>query len=128
LKRFQKKFRIEGKQELIEQAFIAKADGTDVRVRKTTIMGEDGDPESSYTMTAKHRPMNQEAETEISPEIYEGLIPVFTSVMAKTRYKWKGWDVDDIHEGNDIGKIVAEYEYGEEDKTVAVPVTWKVKA
>jgi len=118
----------EGKVELIEQAFIAQADGTDVRIRKTSVQDEKGEQKDSYTMTAKHRPLDQEAETDITEEIFSGLMPIAEKLMSKTRYKWNGWDVDNIQAGNLAGTIVAEYEYGEDEKTVAVPVDWKIKA
>lgn len=103
--------------ERIEQGFIAMAPGgTDVRIRKASIDGVE-----SYTMTAKHRPLYQEAEMEISKEIFESLWPTVKKPMLKTRYKWQGWDVDAL----DSGEIWAEFELEEGQGQVKLPSAWQ---
>ena len=101
------------KSKVIEQGFISKVDACDVRIRSC---------EDKYTMTAKFRPLNQEAETEITKEMFDALWPATTDKMKKTRYDYKGWEIDVLEDG----RIIAEYEYTKET-TVDLPTTWKVK-
>jgi hypothetical protein len=103
----------------ISQGFISevKKDGKphcDVRIRNQ---------EGKYTLTAKYRPENQEAEMTISKEIFDALWTTVTRKEIKTRYKTKGWEVDAL----DDGRIFAEYEFDENEKKVSVPEHWKRK-
>ena len=103
--------------ERIEQGFIAKAGKeADVRIRKAVIDGSE-----TYTMTAKHRPTYQEAETEISKEMFETLWSLVSEPMLKTRYKWQGWDID----ANDNGQVWAEYEMPEGQNKIQLPEGWE---
>ena len=101
--------------EEISQGFIAKSGDSDVRIRKTVV--NSAEAETTYTLTAKHRPLSQESEMVISKEMFDALWAVTSSQMRKTRYKWNGWDIDEFPDG----KVVAEYEYEEGAKEVVVP-------
>ena len=102
----------------IKQGTVASSsDGTFmVRVRMSTEKGKD--PE--YTMTAKCYPTSDEAETEISKEIFEGFYPSLSRREVKTRYVWNGWDIDDIADGDRAGRKVAEFEHDGNSK-VEIP-------
>lgn len=111
----------------ITQGFIAKIDGgTDVRIRKTEQDGKD--PE--YTMTCKYRPLFQEAETEISQEMFDNLAPFAESMQVKDRYVWKGWDIDHVLENasrpQNVGEVWAEYELSENSGIPKIPECFKV--
>ena len=103
----------------IRQGFIAevrKGDKPfcDVRIR---------DQEGQYTLTAKFRPLNQEAEMKISKEIFDALWPIVQKEEKKTRYVIDGWEVDEL----DDGRIFAEYEFEDKEKKVKIPEHWKRK-
>lgn len=102
-----------GSGDQIQQGFISEAPNCDVRIRKR------GD---KYTMTSKFRPLHQEAEMEISKEMFDALWPIVTRTQNKTRYDYNGWEVDVMEDGS----IVAEYEYDKE-KSVSLPTNWKIK-
>lgn len=112
----------------ISQGFLVKGDNkTDLRIRKDESLGPDGEVlETSYTMTAKHRPMFQEAETSISKEIFDNLWGSTKKRMVKNRYKVDGWDVDELTEGDSSGEVWAEYEYSEGTKSVEIPKGWEL--
>lgn len=101
------------KGEVIQQGFISEAPNCDVRIRKR---GAD------YSLTAKFRPLNQEAEMEISKEMFETLWPTVIKPQNKTRYDYKGWEIDVMEDGS----IVAEFEYTKE-KSVNLPTHWKIR-
>lgn len=91
----------------IEQGFIAKPnDQCDVRIRREYHLNYRG--VYKYTQTTKFRPLNQEAEMEISEQMFNALWATATSKQTKTRYKWNGWDIDVFEDGG----VVAEYEKG----------------
>jgi len=102
-----------GKGKKIIQGFIIEVPGCDVRIRKV---------DEDYTMTAKYRPLSQEAETNITKEIFDALWPSISRKQSKTRYEYKGWEIDVM----DTGEVVAEFEYSKE-KTVDLPTHWKIK-
>jgi CYTH domain-containing protein len=104
---------------VIEQGYLAESQDGDsiLRVRKE----QDPDGAVEYTMTAKNYPTYSEAETEIDQPIYDGLRGVVKKVERKQRYKWNGWDIDVITEGNRAGRIVAEFELPEDEVSVAIP-------
>jgi hypothetical protein len=110
---------IEGSQ--IRQGFLIEIkDGggqalLDIRVRE-----RDG----KYTMTCKYRPENQEAETEITQEMFDTLWPLTQSQQHKTRYTYKGWEIDDIQDEG----IFAEYEFEDKETKASLPRGWKVKS
>ena len=112
---------------IIRQAFILKPnDDTDTRVReefpydpiKWAPVGE-----AKYTVTMKYRPLKQESETEISPEMYKSYMDtVAFSKQEKVRYKWQGWDIDEFNDGG----VVAEYEKGWKDECPRIPECFEV--
>ena len=114
---------------LISQAFIAVGqDDTDVRIRKESKIVDGVAYGTCYTMTAKNRPKYQEAETEITKEIFDGLWKNCTKKeMVKVRYKYRGWDIDEILEGDSKGQIWAEFEYDKNVRSIEVPSDWDVK-
>ena len=112
----------------IQQGFICKPnDSVDVRVRKSSAMMElrgtwVAASETTYTMTTKFRPLKQEAEMEISEEMFNELWAAAISKQGKLRYCWNGWDIDEF----DDGTVVAEYERGEGER-VTIPVCFEPK-
>lgn len=108
-----------GRGKFITQGFLIKVKDCDVRIRKLEL--PNGDIE--YTMTAKYRPDNQEAEVEISQEIFDTLFPNTSSKQQKMRYKIDGWDVDQFADGH----VVAEYEFGKNEKSTEIPEDWETK-
>jgi hypothetical protein len=113
----------------IHQGFICVGEGgTDVRIRKEV----SSDGKETFTMTAKCRPENHEAETEISKEIFENLWPKAKGRVFKDRYRWNGFDIDDISEGENkgqaAGEVWAEYEYSGNPPKVSdiVGKDWKI--
>lgn len=103
----------------IEQAFITEVEGCDVRIRRASVVGGD----TTYTMTAKYRPLFQEQEMEISPETFASLWPKAEKKQKKTRYELpSGWIVDDM--GN--GYYVAEYEMKDGEHPPKPPRSWSV--
>ena len=92
----------------IEQGFLLKIDSADLRIRKTTSI--DGD--ESYSMAMKFRPLDQEAETKISQEMFDAFWPQAIMKQSKTRYVWMGWDIDELENG----EVYAEFERGEGEK------------
>ena len=103
---------------LITQGNIARNEDSSVRIRK--LERANGDIE--YTMTGKFRPNGDEAETEISPEMFESLFSIAFSKQRKMRFKIEGWDVDQFSDG----RIVAEYEFGPGETTVKIPDGWVI--
>ncbi len=107
----------------ISQGFISKTDNADVRIRAWT----KGEEDTVYTLTAKYRPDFQEAEMEISKEMFEALAPVATSMQTKHRFQWNGWDIDEIikDDNGKEGEIWAEYEL-QGDNLPEIPASWGV--
>ena len=103
----------------IKQGTVASsADGTVmVRVR----MSSDGGQAPEYTMTAKCYPTSDEAETEISKDIFDGFYPSLARREEKVRYRWNGWDIDEISGGDRAGKVVAEFEHDGKTKVEVPP-------
>lgn len=103
----------------IKQGLLFDKPGFSLRIRCET--PEDGEP--YYTMTCKFYKKSDEAEVEITPEMYERLwketIP--EKRMLKTRYNFGDWVVDDISEPESEKGIVAEIETDEEDEEVEIP-------
>ena len=67
--------------------------------------------------------MQQEAELEISREIFDALWPIVQKPQLKTRYDVNGWEIDAL----DNGRIIAEYEFDDGEKSVKIPQHWKQK-
>ena len=107
----------------IEQGYLAESEDGDtmVRVRKT----QNNDGSFSYTITAKNYPSYAEAESDIDQAIYDGLHDLISKIERKKRYKWNGWDIDVISEGNRAGRVVAEYELPPDQITVVMPELFK---
>lgn len=107
----------------IRQGTVASSEDRTVmvRVRSSSERGKG----TEYTMTAKCYPTSDEAETEISKDIFDGLYPSLSRKEVKTRYVWNGWDIDDISEGDRAGKVVAEFEH-DGSSEVEVPAELRV--
>jgi hypothetical protein len=92
-----------------------------VRVR----MKKEADKEPVYSLGVKQFPLHQEAETEISKEMFDSFYPDnVDKPQEKLRYSLSsGWDVDDIKQDN---KIIAECEHAKSEK-VTIPKHWNVK-
>jgi len=90
------------------------------RIRMKQEPGED----PKYSLGVKHFPRKEEAETEISKQMFDAFYPDnLSKPQSKKRYHLKsGWDIDVI----DGGGIVAEYEHEKGDK-IEVPDHWMVK-
>lgn len=118
---------LEASSTIIEQGFILKdGDTADTRIRRRYVEGRED--EAEYTLTTKYRPLEQEAETVISKEMYESLSKSILegSFMKKTRYCKDGWEIDDISEGPHKGEIWAEYEYESTSDLPKIPETWEL--
>lgn len=108
-----------GKASTIKQGMICEYDDGYVRVRE-----QDG----KYTMTAKYWPDNQESETEISKEMFEGIWSKVKRPQEKSRYTYQtkddhDWIIDEMEDG----KIVAEVETSRKNSKVEVPEELDVK-
>jgi CYTH domain-containing protein len=103
----------------ILQGFIAEVRKGDKPFCDVRIRNQDG----QCTLTAKFRPLHQEAEMKISKEMFDALWPDVEKVEKKTRYRIDGWDVDEL----DDGRIFAEYEFKDGEKKIEVPEHWKRK-
>ena len=109
-----------GKASTIKQGMMCEGKDGYARIRE-----QDG----KYAMTAKHFPSHDEAETEISKEIFDTLWPKVKKSQTKKRYKFKSaddhdWIIDEMEDG----KIVAEVETGRKNSAVTVPEEFDVKA
>lgn len=103
----------------IEQAFLFEGKGVDTRIRRESVVGGD----TEYTMTTKFRPLKQESEKEISPEMFTALWPECSKHQKKTRYEFAdGWIIDDI--GGHA--YVAEYELEDGERRPTIPREWSV--
>ena len=92
----------------------------DVRVREC----REKNKAAAYTMTAKFRPLRQEAETKISKEIFSALWPKAFSKQEKRRYMLEGgWVVDEMRGG----RVVAEFEYGKGKTAAHMPTGFKAE-
>ena len=110
----------------IKQGLLFEKPGFSLRIRKET--GEDEDP--FYTMTCKFYRKSDEAEVEITKEMYDRLWPetISGTQMDKTRYKFGKWVVDDIRTPQSKKGIVAELETETEDEEVDIPEQFEVSA
>ena len=90
------------------------------RVRMKKEPGED----PVYSLGVKHFGRSEEAETEISKQMFEAFYPDnLDKPQSKKRYELKsGWEIDEI----DDGTIRAEFEYNKGDNIV-IPKEWKRK-
>jgi len=91
------------------------------RIRMKQEPGED----PKYSLGVKHFPRKEEAETEISKQMFDAFYPDnLSKPQSKKRYHLKsGWDIDVI----DGGGIVAEFEY-KKGEAPSVPNGWKTKS
>ena len=92
-----------------------------VRVRMKQEPGKD----EKYILSAKHLPLQQEVEIEISKEMFDCFFPdnVYKSQIKHRYCLPSGWDVD-VVDGTD--EIYAEHEH-DKLEDVSVPEHWKVK-
>jgi len=100
-------------------------DGNDVISYVRIRMKKEHDKEPVYSLGVKQFPLHQEAETEISKEMFDSFYPDnVDKPQEKLRYSLSnGWDVDDIKKD---GKIIAECEHAKSEK-VTIPKHWNVK-
>ena len=88
-------------------------------------MKQEFSKEPKYVLGVKHLFLQQEAETEISKEMFDAFYPNnIDKPQEKYRYTLKnGWEIDIVQGTNEI---YAEYEYDGKEKVI-VPKHWKVK-
>lgn len=111
---------------IIKQGVLreTKNDNGDVvayaRIRMKQEPGED----PKYSLGVKHFRRKEEAETEISKQMFDAFYPDnLMKPQSKERFHLKnGWDIDVIEGGG----IKAEYEHGKGEK-IDVPKEWKIK-
>jgi hypothetical protein len=92
-------------------------------------MMKEAGADAKYSLGVKHLPLQQEAETDISQDMFDCFYPNnLDGPQEKLRYSLpNGWDVDQIVKSSkDDGKIFAEYEHNE-GENVGVPSHWKIK-
>jgi hypothetical protein len=111
---------------IIDQTQLDKNPNGYVRVRKETVRGKGrGISEySEYTFTSKDFSKNLEDTIPISEDLFHRIYALGKSPQKKTRYRWKGWDIDAMEDG----RVVAEYEMADDQTSVKVPAFFKVKA
>lgn len=108
----------------ITQGFIAELDGgCDVRVRSSV----SADGKAEYSMACKYRPLFQEAEMEISEEMFSSLITYAIKSQTKDRYKWEGWDIDVIDKESGL-EVWAEFELNPNGGFPVIPESFKTDA
>ena len=110
---------------IIKQGVLREVSKDDsVKAYARIRMKKDPGKEVKYSLGVKHFPLSQEAETEISKQMFDAFYPDnLDKPQEKKRYTLKnGWEIDVI----DDGGIVAEFEHAKGDK-VTVPKEWKRK-
>jgi hypothetical protein len=106
----------EGEKIVIEQGKLDEEPGTYTRVRRETPGG--------CTFTKKVFKDFSEDNITISEQLFEKLFKTVSfSNQTKTRYKWKGWDIDVMEDG----KVVAEYELPSGSNSVKIPLIFQVE-
>lgn len=111
---------------LIRQGVLKEVKNGDKIVTYTRIrMKQEPHKEPVYSLGVKNFPLQQEAETEISKQIFDSYYPDnLEKAQEKFRYSLpNGWDIDMIPKD---GKVVAEYEHGK-DEEIEVPKHWKIQ-
>ena len=106
----------------IVQGLLFDKPGFTMRVRREI----SEDKVITYSLTCKFYKKSDEAEVEITREMFDKLWPetIDDKRMEKTRYKYKKWVVDDITKPEK--KIVAEIELSEEDDDIEIPKVFDV--
>jgi len=105
-----------GEKITIEQGKLDEKPGTYTRVRRET--------PGKCSFTKKIFKDFSEDNIEISEDLFEKLYNNITfSNQKKTRYKWKGWDIDVMEDG----KVVAEYELPKGYDSVSIPLIFQVE-
>ena len=110
---------------IIKQGILRESKNGDNVISYARIrMKQEPGKEPQYSLGVKHFPRKEEAETEISKQIFDSFYPKnLTKPQSKKRYHLKnGWDIDVIEGGG----IRAEYEHGKGEKIVT-PKDWKIK-
>jgi len=108
---------------LIKQGIVKEVkDGDNVISYIRIRMKQDPGEEPKYSLGVKHFPLKQEAEAEISKDIFDNFYPDnLSKPQEKNRYTLKnGWEIDEI----DDNDITAEYEY-KNGETIRVPRDWQ---
>jgi len=115
------------KSTLIKQGVLREVrDDNDKMISYARIrMKQEPNEEPIYSLGVKNFPLHQEAETEISKEMFDSFFPDnLLKPQVKHRYKTDdGWEIDQV---DTDGGIYAEYEHDKGDK-VKVPSHWKIK-
>lgn len=107
----------------IQQGLLIEKDDCNLRVRKESKDGKD-----FYTMTCKYYVKNDEAEVEITKEMFDRLwqeIPE-ASRMEKTRWRFGDWEIDDIRTPAKMKGVRAELETAKKDQKIEVPKEFDV--
>ena len=111
---------------LIKQGIIKEVkNGDDVISYVRIRLKQEPEKDPEYSLGVKHFPLHQEAETEISKDIFDAFYPDnLLKPQVKHRYTLdNGWEVDKI----DDGSFVAEYEHDKSQSPINIPKHWIVK-
>jgi hypothetical protein len=114
LKEVPEEVKSKGKKEKINQVKLWEKGRDYIRVRQT-IPG-------SFWFTRKDLKKMTEDSIEIPEELFDKLYKLGTAPQEKTRYKWKGWDVDELKDES----VFAEYELPEGIEEVEIPSIFEV--
>jgi CYTH domain-containing protein len=102
----------------IKQGKLIDKPGFSMRIRE-----EKKGSKATYTLTLKFYSKSDEAEMEISKEMFDKLWPEVLDEfkMEKTRYRLGRWEIDDIRTPAKMKGIVAEIELKSEKEKVNMP-------
>lgn len=115
LKEVPEEVKLKGEKENINQVKLWEKGRDYIRVRQT-IPG-------SFWFTRKDLKKMTEDSIEIPEELFDKLYKLGTAApQEKIRYKWNGWDVDELKDGS----VFAEYELPEGIKEVEIPSIFEV--
>lgn len=108
----------------IRQGLLFEKPGFYLRIREETPEGG----ESKYTMTCKFFKTNDEAEVDITSEMFGKLWPETEKgkQMIKTRYRIGPWEIDDIESPPEKAGVVAELETDTKGEKVEPPENFDV--
>jgi CYTH domain-containing protein len=104
----------------IKQGLLFDKPGCALRIREEKTKNK----EIVYTLTCKFFKKSDEAEVEITKEMFDKLWPetISSKRMEKTRYRFgSDWVIDDIRTPESEKRIVAEIETGKKDQAVELP-------
>ena len=110
---------------IIKQGVLREVgSGDNVKAYARVRMKQEPGKDPVYSLGVKHFGRSEEAETEISKQMFDAFYPDnLDKPQSKKRYELKnGWEIDDI----DDGTIRAEFEHDKGEK-VTIPKEWKKK-